>query len=260
LLRKLAIQLLDRRYRRGQQALVGNAIDDWTFQRAFAEDAPLPPGYGFGFDERVVELPWVFSRLQGRTLDAGSSLNHPHILKRVLPRLTSLHIVTAAPEERAYPQLGVSYVFADIRELPLRSDYYDTVCCISTLEHVGMDNSDYGGPPREPDPGAAASAAVAELKRVLAGGGKLLVTVPFGVSEDHDWLRQYGEAELDELAHELGGQVEVTIFQYSGGWRRSTPAAAAGARYVPRGSTRASAPDRAVAARAVACLEAAPGA
>jgi SAM-dependent methyltransferase len=251
--------LLDSRYRRRQRALVAKAMDDRTLQRAFAENAPLPARYGVGFDERVVELPWAFSRLRGRTLDAGSSLNHRHVLTRLLPRVTSLHIVTAAPEQRAFPELGVSYLFADFRELPLQSRYYDTVCCISSLEHVGMDNSDYGGPPREPDPGAAASAAVAELRRVLAPGGRLLVTVPFGVPEDHDWLRQYGEAELDALALELGGRLEVTVFAYSQGWQRSTPSGASGARYVPRGSTRASRPDGAVAARAVACLEASPG-
>ena len=233
-------------------------MDERQLQRAFAENAPLPPRYGVGFDERVVELPWAFSRLRGRTLDAGSSLNHRHVLVRVLPRVTSLHIVTAAPEDKAYPELGVSYLFADFRELPLRSGYYDTICCISSLEHVGMDNTAYGGPPREPDPNVAASAAVAELKRVLAPGGRLLVTVPFGAPEDHDWLRQYGEAGLDALALELGGRIDVTVFAYSQGWQRSTPGAASGARYVPRGSTRASRPDGAVAARAVACLETLP--
>jgi SAM-dependent methyltransferase len=258
-LRRLGLRLLDRRYQRRQRAVVAKAMDEWKLQRAFADDARLPSRYGVGFDERVVELPWALSRLQGTTLDAGSSLNHRHVLERVLPRVTSLHIVTAAPEERAFPELGVSYVFADFRELPLRSDYYDTVCCISSLEHVGMDNTAYGGPPREPDPSAAATAALAELRRVLAPGGRLLVTVPFGVAEDHGWLRQYGEAELDALALELGPDLELTVFAYSHGWQRSTSAAASGARYVPRGSTRASRPDGAVAARAVACLAASPG-
>lgn len=234
-------------------------MDEPMLQCAFAENAPLPPRYGVGLDERVVELPWALSRLRGKTLDAGSSLNHRHLLTRALPRVASLHVVTAAPEERAFPELGVSYIFADFRELPLRSGYYDTVCCISSLEHVGMNNTAYGGPAREPDPSAAATAAVAELKRVLAPGGKLLVTVPFGVAEDHDGFRQYGEAELEALALELGGEVDVTVFAYSEGWEHSTPDAASGARYVPRGSTRASRTDDAVAARAVACLEATPG-
>lgn len=221
-------------------------MDQGFLQRRFAENAQLPVRYGFGLDERVVELPWALPRLQGRTLDAGASLNHRHVLTRVLPRVTGLHIVTAAPEERAYPELGVSYLFADLRALPLRSDYYDTICSISSLEHVGMDNSAYGGPPRESDPNAAATAALTELKRVLAPGGRLLVTVPYGAGEDHGWFRQYGETELTTLTEDLGGdRVDVTVFAYSQGWQRSSPAAAAGARYG----------DCAVAARAVACLE-----
>ncbi len=109
-----------------------------------------------------------------------------------------------------------------------------------------MDNTAYGGPSRETDPNAAVAAAVADLKRILAPGGRLLVTVPFGVSEDHGWFRQYGETELTALAEKLGEQVDLTVFAYSQGWQRSSPAAAADARYG----------DSVVAAKAVACLEA----
>ena len=239
-------RLHERRYLGRQRRLVASALDDGPIQRLFAENAQLPAHYGVGLDERVVELPWALSRLGGRTLDAGGSLNHRHVLTRVLPRVAGLHIVTAAPESHAYPELGVSYLFADFRALPLRSDYYDTICCVSSLEHVGMDNTAYGGPSREADPTGAVTAAVAELKRVLAPGGRLLVTVPFGVSEDHGWFRQFGETELEALAGELGERVDLTVFAYSQEWQRSTPAAAAGARYG----------DSVVAARAVACLEA----
>ena len=58
--------------------------------------------------------------------------------------MDALHVVTLAPEEEAYPFLDVSYLFADLRRLPLRDETYDRVVSMSTLEHVGMDNSYYG--------------------------------------------------------------------------------------------------------------------
>jgi SAM-dependent methyltransferase len=238
-------RLQERRYLVRQRREVASSLDEGPLQRRFAENEPLPHGYGVGLDERVVELPWALARLGGRTLDAGGSLNHRHVLTRVLPRVAELHILTAAPEARAYAELGVSYVFADFRAMPLRSDYYDTICCISSLEHVGMDNTAYGGPSREPDPDASVREVVAEFKRVLVPGGRLLVTVPFGVPEDHGWFRQFGETEIEALKAELGDGVDLTVFAYDREWQRSTPAAAAAARYG----------DSVVAAGAVACLD-----
>jgi SAM-dependent methyltransferase len=239
-----------------QRALLSKALSTGPLQDRFAEELALPSGYGVGFDERVVELPWVLSRLRGRTLDAGSSLNHAYVLRHVLAKVSGLQIVTAAPERQAFPELGVSYVFADFRELPFRDSYFDTIACVSSLEHVGMDNSEYGGPSREPDPDAAVREVLAEFRRVLAPAGTLLITVPYGVAEDHGWLRQYGQAELETLVRESACQRSaMSVFSYSPqGWKRSTIAAAKDARYHDPHHRRWS-HDLAVAARAVACLE-----
>ena len=236
--------------------LLTQALSAGPLQDRFAEDHALPSGYGVGFDERVVELPWLLSRLHGRTLDAGSSLNHAHVLRHVLARVASLQIVTAAPERQSFPELGVSYVFADFRELPFRDSYFSTIACISSLEHVGMDNTEYGGPPREPDPDAAVRDVLAEFRRVLAPGGALLISLPYGEAEDHGWLRQYGKAEVETLVRESeSARSRLTVFSYSPqGWERSTLDAAKGARYNDPHYRRWSS-DLAVAARAVACLE-----
>ena len=215
----------------------------------------LPGFYGVGFDERVIELPWALARLRGRTLDAGSALNHAYVLDH-LPADVSLHIITAAPEPVAFPERGVSYIFGDFRELPFRDRYYDTVACISSLEHVGMDNARYGGLPRESDPDAAVEAALREFRRVVADNGRLLLSVPFGAAEDHGWFRQYGPTELAALERALDARsVETTVFAYSrDGWQRSTPQAASHAHYRDAHADPRPAVDRAAAARAVACL------
>src|SRR6185369_11734557 len=103
---------------------------------------------GVGIDERCVEYPWLVSRLSREPetmLDAGSALNHAFLLD--LPQLSTkkLHILTLAPERNCFFQRGIGYLYEDLRRLPLRSELYDCVACISTLEHVGCDNTAYTG-------------------------------------------------------------------------------------------------------------------
>ena len=134
--------------------LVAEALDDPALIETFRRGDQLPPGFGVGFDERVVEYPWLLSQgLGGRMLDAGSALNHEHVIDRVVSTVDELHIVTLEPEERAFTQSRVSYVYSDLRSLPYRDGYFDLVVCLSTLEHVGMDNERYGViEPRAEDP------------------------------------------------------------------------------------------------------------
>lgn len=128
--------------------LVAALLDDRAAIGLFASSERLPNGWGIGFDERVVEYPWLLAQEPaGKTLDAGSVLNHAHILDRFQPRLSNLHIVTLAPEEIAFTERRISYLFADLRDLPYKDGWFDTVISVSTLEHVGMDNSLYGGLP-----------------------------------------------------------------------------------------------------------------
>jgi SAM-dependent methyltransferase len=237
---------------------VTRTLDDPALLTAFRRGRALPAGYGVGFDERVVEFPWTVTRdLTGRLLDAGSTLNHPHVLPRVRPRVDELHIVTLAPEPQAYPFLDVSYVYGDLRDLPIRDDTYDRIVSISTLEHVGMDNSQYGD-------GASASveaaldlrAAVGELRRVLRPGGTIFVTVPYGVAADLGWQQVFDAGGLEELV-EAFGPVEQRreFFRYDEhGWRRARAEECADAVYRDPFKD-PPAPDRAVNARAIACLE-----
>jgi SAM-dependent methyltransferase len=238
---------------------VTRALDDPTLMNLLKSGRPLPPHYGVGFDERTVEFPWGITRdLSGCVLDAGSTLNHPHVLIRLRPRVDELHIVTLAPEPQAFPFLDVSYLYADLRELPIRDGTYDRVISISTLEHVGMDNTQYGdASPRSSDSSADAAAAMGELRRVLKPGGTLFVTVPYGRSADLGWQRVFDAAGLDELVEGFAPVAQRReFFHYTvEGWQRSSAEEAEGAVYRDHFSDPTPAADRAVAARAVAALE-----
>jgi glycosyltransferase involved in cell wall biosynthesis/SAM-dependent methyltransferase len=238
---------------------VTRALDDPSLRLALKTGRPLPSGYGIGFDERVVEFPWTVTRdLTGVVLDAGSTLNHPHILIRVRPLVEELHIVTLAPEQQAYPFLDVSYLYSDLRELPVQDATYDRVVSISTLEHVGMDNEQYGDhSPRSADARVDLAAAMAELRRVLKPGGRLFITVPYGEPADLGWQRIFDADGIAEIVAAFGSRPErAEYFRYSErGWQRSPVLDAAGAVYRDHFATPEPAADRAVAARAIACLQ-----
>lgn len=128
-----------------------------------------------GPNERVIELPLAFEVMDlgtpGRVLDAGCACNGA-IDGPIFAALT--HVTQNLASE---PQFWArTYLSMDLRDLSLWPDsHFDRVVCISTLEHVGMDNRHYGGP-EEHDPDSVVT-AVAELWRVCAG--TLLITVPF---------------------------------------------------------------------------------
>jgi SAM-dependent methyltransferase len=243
-------------YNAAHTAFVGYALDDEALIEAVRDGDALPDGYGRGFDERVVEFPWLAGRrLSGSVLDAGSTLNHLHVLRRLRPRMAELHIVTLAPEERAFHRLNISYLFADLRHLPLRDAAYDRVLSLSTLEHVGLDLEHFGadGATAE-DPQEASLAAADELRRVARPGGEVLLTVPVGVPERFDWVRSFSLDELDALVARFDPvEVDIAYFRHDGGWQRVDRAAVAGARY--RDHLGGEAPRNGiVAAEAVACV------
>jgi hypothetical protein len=235
--------------------LVGEVLDDPELVRPFKEGGRLPPGYGVGLDERVVELPWIFGQgFTGRVLDAGSALNHQHILDRALPLAAELHVVTLEPEELAFTQRRVSYVYADVRDLPYKDGYFDTVVSLSTLEHVGMENARYGvTEPRADDPALEMARAIVELTRVSVG--PMLLSVPYGRQEDHGWFRQFDRADVETLLEAAGGRASVTVYRYSAdGWQVGDLESAAGVSYRDFTADPTPVEDLAAAARAVACV------
>ena len=245
-------------YQARHRRSVERVLDDPRSLERFRQGEPLPRRYGIGLDERVIEYPWLLAQEpSGHVLDAGSTLNHEHVLGRFLPRCDDLHIVTLAPEPESFPELGVVYSYADVRDLPYPDGSFDTVVAASTFEHVGMDTTAYGVPGgRSSDPAAEVDRALSELARVVAPGGKLLVTVPYGRAEDHHWFRQFGRDDVERLlSHETWRASAATVYRYSRhGWQLSDLDEASDETYWDHHVDPVVPDDRAAAARAVACL------
>ena len=243
-------------YNGAHARFVATALADDALLARFRDGGALPGAYGRGYDERVVEFPFALAGpVAGRLLDAGSTLNHRHVLEAVRPRVDDLVIVTLAPEAQSFPELGVSYVYADLRDLPFRDGAFDHAVSISTLEHVGMTNEHYGSDaPAAPDPQREVLAAAAELRRVLRPGAELALTVPVGDGERFDWVRTFTVDELDELVDALGTGEPAYFRHGPAGWARAARGEVTDARYRDHFSSGPVGDDRVVAAEAVACV------
>ena len=246
-------------------------IENEELLQVFAEGHELPGDFGTRLDERVVEYPWVCSRLRRFKqkmcfLDAGSSFNHEMILRHPSVKRHKWTLLTLAPEPECFWDLGVSYLYDDLRRIPCRNEWFDAVFCISVIEHVGMDNGRFVADElyRERKPHDYLR-AVEEMRRVIKPGGWLFLSVPFGRYENHGWLQQFDSALLSTLISRFQPQeVNKTFFRYTPrGWRLATEDQCRDLAYFDvrasdntrsRGVGRAE-PDFAAAARGVACVE-----
>ncbi|MDF0674641.1 MAG: methyltransferase domain-containing protein [Nitrospira sp.] len=222
----------------------------------------LPQRYGFRLDERVIEYPWLFNRLradEGVLLDAGSVLNHRFFLERDVFRNKRVFISTLAPEPISFNALGVSYVYEDLRDSGFKNDYFDWTVSLSTLEHVGMDNTMLytGDASKKEDAPLAYLGAVRELRRILRPGGHLYVSVPFGKAKTHGWFQIFDAPMVDALINEFApNSFEEFHFRYlPEGWTVSTREQSAGSTYFDIHNTTTYDADFAAASRAVVCLD-----
>jgi SAM-dependent methyltransferase len=220
-----------------------------------------------GIDERVVEYPWVFDRMAAldrpgeRVLDAGSVLNYKRVLQLWRDATRSpVSMVTLAYEGAAHVSNDARYEFADLRQLPYRDAWFSVVLCISTIEHVGLDNTIYGAATDQPgDPDEAAANAMQELHRVSAPGATLLLSVPFGMRSNRGWLRVFDAEDLEQLTtHAAWMHVRSRFFRATPqGWRECVRDDARAAGYnepLDRPGQR-TAPSHVAAAEAVALVE-----
>ena len=227
----------------------------------FRQKKNLPSGYGERLDERVIEYPWIFARLDASAsllLDVGSTLNQRFILEHPLLSKKRLVIYTLA-SEWMFSQDNVSYIYGDLRETILLDAIFDEIACISTIEHIGMDNTMlYTGDEQFDEANTDDYQVVLkEFRRLLKPGGRLCITVPYGRYQNIGWMQQFDGVKLEEAINVFGGTIrDQTFYKYNAdGWQIAEAAECADCEYYNIHARNGFDPDYAAAARAVACVE-----
>lgn len=248
-------------YSKYKERLVLEVLADPAMLSIFRDGAALPAGFGTKLDERIVEYPWIFSRLPeaGVLFDAGSTLNKETLLKSSHLSRRQIIIYTLWMDRIAqYP--NVSFLLGDLRDIILRDNSVDTVACISTLEHVGYTYDFKTYSKSNPWPHAEPESylnAIREFGRITKPGGHFLLTVPFGKYERHGWLQQFDSKMIDAVEASFPGRRAArVVYRYAdGAWRTAAEAECAEIEYFNIHEKGAFDPDGAAAARAVCCLD-----
>jgi SAM-dependent methyltransferase len=233
------------------------AIDEGLLMK----DSKLPSGYGSRIDERSIEYPWLFAQLPakpGKVLDAGSALNHGFLIERAPLNNAELTIMTLAPEKRCFWDRSISYVFGDLRHTMFRDASFDVVVSVSTIEHIGLDNTmlyTSDATKKENDADGYLS-AINEFKRILKPGGFCLITVPYGKHEVQGWYQVFNERMITQLISTFQPvEHSVDYFGYGmDGWFSTVAENVANAEFFDYNKERHYAQDFAAAARSVACI------
>lgn len=244
-------------YYTAKKKTICDAIDAGLFSRG----AEPPSGYGYSIDERSVEYPWLFAQLPnnpGKMLDAGSALNHRFLLERAPLKDAQLTIMTLAPEKRCFWGRSISYVFGDLRKALFSDSVFDVVASISTIEHIGLDNTMlYTGDASKKESDALGfMPAITEFRRILKPGGVCLITVPFGRRGVHGWYQVFDRDLVAKVIEVF--QPSVHTVEYFGygmdGWRRAEAEEVVDAEFYDVHEGKPFGADFAAGARGVACL------
>lgn len=226
---------------------------------------PLPRGYGFGCDERVVEYPWILSSIPKNAkylLDAGSILNYRFILESKQLKGKDVLISNLNPESEHHNDKSVSYLyghFGDLRNNIIKNNIFDIIVCGSVLEHIGMDNSFIYKNDKEFNESKRDDylEVIKEFNRILKKNGTCLITVPFGKYQDLGWLQVFDNKMINKIIKTFGKSLsKVTYFKYSDiGWQISNQDDCRDSRYFDVHNDHNFQRNKLAAAESVACIK-----
>jgi hypothetical protein len=146
-------------------------------------------------NERIAEVPYVFRALHGlppasRVLDVGSAES------TVALSLASLGFTVTALDTRPYPLVHplLRSVPQPLEDWEGDGEPYDAVVCLSSIEHFGLRAYGQESASRDAD-----LTALRKLRGMVREGGRLVLTVPYGVARVEQEQRIYDRDGLLRL-------------------------------------------------------------
>lgn len=148
-------------------------------------------------DGRGIEYAWLFQNLEqdGKVLDVGCNYSYlSTILKDLGYDVEGIDIDFSDKDNENF-----NFSIQDIKDTRFKSDTFDSIIFLSTLEHIGMydDSYEYEGKVNNED-----FKAIKESIRILKKDGSIFATLPYAnkVVDNRDWMcRMYNEKRIEKL-------------------------------------------------------------
>jgi SAM-dependent methyltransferase len=158
-------------------------------------EAATPGTPALATNDRSVEVPWALQRVGSarRVLDVGCSTSD-HLAELTLGEPAGGRRVYGLDPDAARLIGNAGILKGTIVAPPFPAGSFDLILCISTVEHIGLPI--YG----QHEFPHGDILAMRHMRRLLAPGGRLLLTVPFGRAQVNPWFRVYDRRGLRWLA------------------------------------------------------------
>jgi len=159
------------------------------------------------YDERVLEYTylthWLLKQKKSDLLDIGAVTNNDIISDVLQNYCNAIWICNIAIEQTIYIKNPVYYHISSLEDSFSNNSKFPLITCLSTIEHIGYDNSQYktdvtpiyNTPAIEP-----LIKSLTKIANLAENHGKILISIPYGYRE--------------VLSHPSTGKISSQVFDY----------------------------------------------